>query len=448
MIRGISLKIFLWFSLAMAATSGAVFLITVLTHSQSLGSSWMTGVLDQYARSAMEIYVNGGKVRLSEYLREIDDTSHIQSTLYDPEYHDILGLGVPAGAERVFTEALATGQSQFNTGLRWTGASVVVGPGGRYILVAKVIIPYGWLLRGALQTTVLGWLMPALCGALLSLLLARHLTAPIRGLQLMAGRIADGDLSVRASPAMSSRHDELADLALAFDKMTERIQSLLHKQQELLADISHELRSPLTRLSVSLELLRRGETDAVARMQTDMDRLNILISQILTLARLESHADSKNELSFNLRSILESVVEDADFEGKEKEKAVLITHADDCSLQGDPALLRSCIENVIRNAVYYTKPRTEVLVSLRRASEARPSAQIVVVDRGQGVPEQALPRLFEPFYRVPESPERKPRGTGLGLAIAQRIAITYGGSIRARNVNDGLEVEIRLPCAT
>jgi two-component system, OmpR family, sensor histidine kinase CpxA len=446
MIRGIYLKIFLWFSLAMLVTSGAVFLITVGTHSRSLGPSWMEGVLDQYARSAMEIYVQGGKPRLAEYLREIDNSSRIESTLLDPEYHDILGRGVPAGAEHVLAEALADGQSHFHTGMRWTGASVVVGPGGRYILVAKVLIPYHFLLTGALETTVLGWLVPALSGALLCLLLGRHITAPIRTLQGVAGRIADGDLSVRALPAIKSRHDELADLARDFDRMADRIQSLLRKQHELLGDISHELRSPLTRLSVSVELVRRGETDAVERMQADLDRLDTLIGQILTLTRLQGGGDRKTESPVNLRSILQSVAQDACFEGNEEGKSVVISRADECWLSGDPTLLRSCIENVVRNAVHYTKPQTEVTVSLTHIGEGNSSrAQILVSDHGPGVPAEALPRLFEPFYRVSDARDQQSGGTGLGLSIAQRITALYGGSIHARNRDGGgLETEIWL----
>jgi two-component system sensor histidine kinase CpxA len=445
MIRGIYAKIFLWFSFATLVTSAAVFLITVATHSQSLGPSWMIGVLDQYARSAVNIYVHGGKARLGEYLREIEDVSFLQSTLLDPENRDILGRGVPQGAEQVLAKARATGETQFHIGLLWTGASVVSGPDGRYILVGKVLIPYGGVLQGALATGVVGWLMPALAGALLCLLLGSHIAAPIRTLQSVAGRIADGDLSVRASPAMGSRKDELADLARDFDRMADRIQSLLRKQLELLGDISHELRSPLTRLNVSLELVRRGETDAVDRMQADLHRLDTLIGQILTLTRLQTQGGRKTETPVNLRLIVESVAEDARFEVKEDGKSVLISRADDCWLKGDPALLRSCIENVVRNAVHYTKPRTEVAVSLDFGGSAD-SARILVADHGDGVPPEALGRIFEPFYRVTEAREHQTGGTGLGLSIAQRIAIAHGGSICGRNRDGGgLEMEIRLP---
>ena len=364
MIRGIYAKIFLWFLFATGVMSGAVFLITVATHMQSLGPSWMIGVLDQYARSAVIIYEYGGKDRLAEYLQRIDDASFLQSTLLDPQGHDIVGRGVPPDAQEVLAKARATGQTQFHIGLIWTGASVDERPDGKYILVAKVIIPYPLVLGGALEATVLQWLMPALGGGLLCLLLARHIAAPIRTLQGVAGKIADGDLSVRASPALGRRRDELADLARDFDKMADRIQALLQKQQELLGDISHELRSPLTRLNVYLELIRRGKTDAVERMQADIDNLDALIGQILTLTRLQARGDRKSETAVNLRSIVESVAEDACFEGKEDGKSVTVSHSGDCWTKGDPALLRSCVENVVRNAVHYTKPQTEVFVSL------------------------------------------------------------------------------------
>jgi two-component system sensor histidine kinase CpxA len=446
MIRGIYAKIFLWFLLATGVTSAAVFLITVVTHVQTLGPSWMIGVLDQYARSAVNIYEHGGKDRLAEYLREIQDASFLQSTLLDPEGRDILGRGVPPGAEKVLAEARATGQTQFHIGLLWTGASVDDRPNGKYILVAKVLVPYGFLLGGALEMTFLTWLLPAVVGAVLCLLLARHIAAPIRTLQSVAGRIADGDLSVRASPAIGSRKDELGELARDFDRMADRIQSLLRKQLEMLGDISHELRSPLTRLNVSLELVRRGKTDAVERMQADLHLLDTLIGQILTLTRLQTRGDRKTETPVNLRSIVESVAEDARFEVREDGKSVVISRADDCWLKGDPALLRSCIENVVRNAVHYTKPQTEVAVSLVLECGGSESARILVADHGDGVPPDALDRIFEPFYRVTEAGEHQTGGVGLGLSIAQRIVVVHGGSIRARNrEGGGLEMEIRLP---
>jgi len=446
MIRGIYLKIFLWFLLAILVTSGTVFSVTVAAHWQSLGPSWMIGVLDQYARSAVIIYEHGGKERLAEYLQKIEDASFLESTLLDPQGNDIVERGVPKGAEKVLAEARATGQTQFHIGLLWTGAAVDDRPEGKYILVAKVNIPYGFLLGGAIGVTILQWLLPAVAGALFCLILARHIAAPIRTLQGVAGRIADGELSVRASPAMGSRRDELADLARDFDRMAERIQALLRKQQELLGDISHELRSPLTRANVSLELIRRGNADAVERLQADLNLLNTLIGQILTLTRLQTRGDQKIEVPVNLRSILESVAEDARFEVEEEGKSVAIARADDCWLKGDAALLRSCVENVVRNAIHYTKPHTEVVLLLELVGHGSHSARILVSDQGDGVPPEALDHIFEPFYRVTEAREHQTGGTGLGLSIAQRIATAHGGRIHAYNRDGGgLDIEIHFP---
>jgi len=447
MIRGIYWKIFLWFCFATFTMSAWMFLIAVLTHSQSLGSRWMTGVLNIYARSAVDIYSRGGTAELAEYLDEVERSSGMRATLLDPQWHDILGRGVPPGAEDALAAARAIGRTRFLVGMRWRGAAVVSTPKGDFVLVAQVLPFRGLLSAAELRIPLTRLLLALLSGGLLSLLLAQHLAAPIRALQSAARRIADGDLSVRAFPAISGRKDELADLARDFDRMAERIQALLQKQQELLGDISHELRSPLTRLSVYLELVRRGQADAVERMQADLDQLDILIGQILTLTRLQALNSGRVETSIHLNSILRGVAEDARFEGQEQQKSVVLTPADDCWLVGDPALLRSCIENVVRNAVLYTKPQTEVVIALELVRNGNhDSARICVTDRGDGVPSEALSRLFEPFYRVSESRDRKSGGSGLGLSIARRIAVLHGGNILARNrERGGLEVEIRLP---
>jgi two-component system sensor histidine kinase CpxA len=181
-------------------------------------------------------------------------------------------------------------------------------------------------------------------------------------------------------------------------------------------------------------------------MQADLHRLDTLIGQILTLTRLQTGGDRKTETAVNLRLLVESVAEDARFEVREDGKSVVISRADDCWLKGDPAPLRSCIENVVRNAVHYTKPQTEVAVSLDLVGASSDSARILVTDHGDGVPPEVLGRIFEPFYRVTEAGEHHSGGTGLGLSIAQRIAIVHGGTIRARNRDGGgLEMEIRLP---
>ena len=446
MIRTIFAKIFLWFWIATAAVTASVLIITLLGGAQPLGRRWLAHSLDFYARSAVDFYTHGGNAELEKYLDEIEHSSGIYATLLDPQGNDVLGRGLPPRAERILAAARSRGESRFYTGIVWVGASLVHTPQGDYFLVARVYPLRGFWSQRNSVSAILRIIVALLSAGLLCWLIARHITAPVRALQSAARRIADGDLSVRATPEIPPRNDELADLAQDFDRMAERMQLLLRKQQELLGDVSHELRSPLARLSVSLELMRRGDHEAIERMQSDLDQLDKLIGELLMLTRVQLHDGSDGKTVFNLRKIVESIATDATFEGKNVEKSVVVNHADDCMMNGDPALVRSCIENVVRNALRYTKPQTNVEINLALRNGASAMADITVQDRGPGVPQESLPRLFEAFYRVSEARERESGGTGLGLSIAQKIVTLHGGTIAAQNrAGGGLMVEIRFP---
>jgi two-component system, OmpR family, sensor histidine kinase CpxA len=447
MIRSIYAKIFLWFWVVALGAVAVVMLFTNLSGSYSRASLWMSLAGGVYARGSVDIYRNNGRAALAEYMSQVEGSHGIRATLLDPQNQDILGKGVPHDSTDIIREARETGQNQFRGGIVYTGASPVSTPQGTFVLVAQV---HPWQVfenPALLGRMTLKFLVALLCTGFLCLIFARHIASPIRTLQSAAARIADGDLSVRAMPAIAPRSDELAKLARDFDRMAERIQDLLHKQRELLGDISHELRSPLTRLNVSLELLRHGDGDAIERMQTDINRLDELIGQVLTLTRLQMGEGQKVMTSVNLQSIVESVAEDARFEGQRDGKSVVVTHVETCLLAADPALLRSCIENVVRNAIRHTRQNTEVVISLDKVTIAvAPWAQITVTDHGNGVPRQSMSRLFEPFYRVSETGNSGANGFGLGLAIAQRVAFLYGGNITARNLDiGGLEMKIILP---
>jgi two-component system, OmpR family, sensor histidine kinase CpxA len=446
-IRSIYTKILLWFWVVAIVVAAAVMIVANLSGSQPRASLWMSLATGVYARGAVDSYLQGGKPALARYVNEIESVHGIRATLLDPQDTDILGKGLPPKSANLLREARETGQYRFRGGFVYTEAAPIWTPQGSFVLVAQVHPWEAFDNPALLGGLVLKLLVALICTGLLCALLARHLAAPIRALQTAAERIADGDLSVRAWPAIAPRNDELAILARDFDRMAQRIQGLLEKQQQLLGDISHELRSPLTRLNVSLELLRRGDHEAIERMQTEIHRLDDLIGQILTLTRLQVREGQKIVSVVNLRSILEGIVDDVRVEGKKEEKSVVLSSADDCWLQGDPALLRSCIENVVRNAVRYTEPQTEVVIALNRMDEtASHRARIVVSDRGHGVPQGSLSRLFEPFYRVSEARDLRTGGVGLGLAIAERVTRLYGGNIAARNrESGGLEVEIELP---
>lgn len=446
-MRGIFSKIFLWFWFAMAMLSVAMVLFTAFTGYQPIGRRWMSHTLDLYARSAVDFYTHGGAPQLNQYLDDIEDSSGITAALLDPHGHDVSGRSLPPRTLELAEKATATGQSQFRTYLRWSGAIIVPSAQGNYIFVAQVRALRGLLLQPDLSMALLRLAVALLAAALLCFLLARHIAHPIRQLQSAASRIAEGDFSVRATPALAQRNDEITDLARDFDAMADRIQSLLQKQQELLGDISHELRSPLTRLTVSLELARRGDATAFDRIDSDLRRLGGLIDQILTLTRLQAQVDRSTLIPVSLRTILEGVVEDARLEGQNENKSVLLDVPADCRIKCDPNLLRSCVENVVRNALRYTRPDTPVEVHVSvGGSNGAPAAEIRIDDQGPGVPPEALPRLFEPFFRVSGARDRSTGGTGLGLAISQKVVRLYGGSIEAANREaGGLEVKITLP---
>ncbi|MFN2501085.1 MAG: ATP-binding protein, partial [Pyrinomonadaceae bacterium] len=275
--------------------------------------------------------------------------------------------------------------------------------------------------------------------------MALYLTSPIMKLRQATKKLASGDLSTRVAPQVGRRRDELADLARDFDNMAERIESLITTQQRLNRDISHELRSPLARMNVALEIAKQRsgpETlPMLQRIENESDRLNEMISRLLTLAKLESGAEEMEPVRLDLAELVRDVAADAQFEAEAMGKFVEVSKTDSCHVMGSENLLRSAVENVLRNAVRYTPERTAVGVSLTAKNG---HAVLKIEDHGGGVPEEELGNLFKPFYRVGEARERKTGGIGLGLAIAERAIKAHKGSITAKNSASGLVVVIEL----
>ncbi|WP_448093154.1 ATP-binding protein [Pseudomonas lini] len=290
--------------------------------------------------------------------------------------------------------------------------------------------------------------IPLIIGTVMSALfsgyMAYYLAWPLAYLRRAMSDVAQGRFETRVKPMMGGRRDEIVDLAEDCDRMANQLKLLVEAQQHLLHDISHELRSPLTRMQAAIGLLQQepARQEMVERIQRESVRMDTLIDALLTLARMQGRPESIEREPLDIIELLAVIVEDAQFEAGMKGCRV--------SLQACPAFVRyvsgellyRCFENVIRNAVRHTKPMTTVLVSAEVNLEAD-CLTVRITDQGPGVENERLQSIFNPFER---GLNEASAGFGLGLAIASRAVEMHGGTIVARNEpSDGLTVEIRLP---
>ena len=278
--------------------------------------------------------------------------------------------------------------------------------------------------------------------------LAQYLSRPIRKLQSAAQELARGELHTRVSDSIGNRHDEIADLGKDFDQMATRLQSLVNNQKQLLSDISHELRSPLARMQLAVALARKkldgGVSKEMDRIEQEAERLDELVGQSLTLSRLDAGAAYAKDDFIDIGELLDNIIKDCNFEASEKDKKVELNIDKSWTINANSELLHRALENIIRNAIRYTKINTSVEVSLKQQNSSHFS--ILIEDHGPGVPEDKISGLFEPFVRLSEARDRDSGGYGLGLAIAKRAIEFHDGSISAKNKTDnGLLVEVILP---
>jgi two-component system sensor histidine kinase CpxA len=438
--------VFLTFFLASALTVISLAVITVATNARPLSHRWLVHSLDLYAKTAIDVYEEGGQGRLSEYLSDIRADSEVSATLLKGD-SNLTANPIPGGAIDLLAEARVEKQSRFAFKSPWLGVVREERGGHVYFFIAQVrqVRAFGNFVNPGMLIFRVGVVLlisGTLCG-----LLARSITKPIRSLQKTAMAIAEGDLAARVSPALAGRTDELALLAKDFDRMAEQVHTLLNQQKLLLRDISHELRSPLARLSVSAELVQRGHMDAASRMQTDIKTLEKMIADLLTLARIDASEKQLRRESVHIGRLVQQIVKDASFEGITTNKTVVQTGVFDRSVLADTGLVHSCIENVVRNALKHTPSGGLVEISITDSNEhGFPAVVVTTTDEGSGVPEDSLEQIFEPFFRVASPYSHKQGGAGLGLSISKRVANLYGGSISAENIaGGGLQVQLRLP---
>jgi len=295
-----------------------------------------------------------------------------------------------------------------------------------------------------------------LIAAIVCLVLARSFSAPLARLRQVSRQLAGGDLTARVGTSLGKPGNEIGDLGRDFDHMAERMEGLVNGQKRLLLDISHELRSPLTRLNLALELAKKHRSAAddpnLDRIARESERLNQLIGQLLGLSRSEGYGGEDQGVPVLLADLIVEIAADVDFETRDLAKGVRVTDLETLVVNGSRELLRKAIENVVRNGAYYTRGGSRVEVSLVSCPSSQlggPAAVIRVRDHGPGVPEEQLPHLMEPFYRVAEARDRSSGGTGLGLAIAQQAILRHRGALVLANApnQEGLIVEIHLPMA-
>ncbi len=439
-------RIFLLFLLAMTLIVGSS-IATTFTIASRDNEPFENQRRTSVAIRASEILERGGIGALKNWLAGNKATPGDRELfIAGPDGQDILGRRLPESASRRLSVNNREPPIPGNFRPSRAAPQIIAADGSIYTVLLTPRRPsiFGALSLPAISLTILG--IALVVSALTSWWLAEHLTAPIRRIQAGARALASESLDVRVSAGLEGRKDELAVLARDFDAMADQLRTNRGATTQLLRDISHELRSPLARMRVALGLARQPPADfarQLDRLEREIERLDSMISQVLKLARLHGTDALLQRERFELDDVIEQVVRDANFEGAVKNCKINLRGAANCAVLGSRELLRSAIENVLRNAVRYSPNDMPAEMQVARAGGG---LEILIRDHGPGVPAADLERIFEPFYRVAESRDRDSGGEGIGLAITSQVMKAHGGSARAVNANSGgLEVRLSLP---
>ena len=291
-------------------------------------------------------------------------------------------------------------------------------------------------------------------GGLTTFVLVMTFTRPVINLREAARQLAMGRLNARAKESRkpSALHaDEFDALLHDFNHMAERLESLVNAQKMLLRDVSHELRSPLARASVALELARDDAdptmTTHLDRIQRETERLNQLIGQLLALSSLEANEAEVGSERIALSDLLAEIVSDANYEAHQRNCSVTLAPGEQLEIVGRRELIYRAVENVVRNAIRFTEEGTAVEIQTAIVQDGpRKMASIQVSDRGPGIPEKEIESIFRPFYKVDQARSPQKGGFGVGLAIAERSVKLHKGDVRAFNrATGGLTIEMRFP---
>lgn len=291
-------------------------------------------------------------------------------------------------------------------------------------------------------------IVPLFISLSLCWLLAKTLTHPIIAIKHAATEIGKGNYQARVAIG-NNRNDELGEMAKSFDHMAEKLDANMHSHQRLLADVSHELRSPMTRLQIAIGLIENSAKQGknldkhVARCEREIAQLDNMISNVLSLSRMENTFQQANFITLDASSIIATAVEDAQYLANEKGIRIINKTAIECYLQLDQTLLLSALNNILINAIKHSEENSSIEV---RAKVSAVFLYLSIADSATGVSEEQLPLLFDAFYRISTARDRETGGTGLGLAIAKQAIAIHQGKISAENNHSGgLTITIELP---
>jgi len=442
---GLFWKIFVSFMIAMTVTSvGAVF-VSFRLASQALDQVNVEG-RDRIIEEVAAALARGGERELKNWLFNHPRPAPGTVLLVTNERGDeLLGRAMPRELARLLrTRPFRRPETPPN--LRPMQLTPhLIGPNNeeyRLLFARAPVTVLGILMWPGTQLAVLS--IAILAAAVMSVLLARYLSSPIVHLQKATRALAAGQLETRVGPPFDRRGDEVGTLARDFDAMAERIQALVTAKETLLRDVSHELRSPLARIRMALALAQRRAGEAahpdLLRIEREAERLDELVGHVMTLTRLRTATAPPREV-VHLDRLVGDVVDDARFEHPDAQVDYAVRGKVD--VMGDVNGLKSAVENIVRNALIYGDRTKPVEVSVEGDDE---HATVRVADRGPGVPDVELARIFEPFYRTDKSRDHQHGGQGIGLAITARVAELHGGAVRAANrQGGGLELVLELP---
>ena len=404
-----------------------------------------------YSTPLIEKWISDGKSASVSYAGKLENILDFEPYLFNSEGYSLINRKIPPEFEAMLKRFRKEDHpvKKVTTANGIVVMCRIVGPDGKTYTAAGSqgrpqkfsIFPPDFTMRLTISIVML---------TLLSFLLARHITDPITKLRKAIQEFATGNLGARVGETLGKRQDEIAQLGLDFDQMTSQIQNLIKDRQQLLRDISHELRSPLARLFVALEISKNKASEDVMsslqRIELEAERLNTLIGEILLLNKLETEPNLRICKLVDFSELIHRIGDDANFEAQSRNVSVAITSTSVIKTHGYPEMLHRAIENVVRNAIRHTDEGTTVDISIETKNLGKDPIILTIKDHGPGVPAADLPHLFKPFYRVEGDRGRKTGGTGVGLAIADRAIKLHDGEIRAENSKDGgLKIIIIIP---